>query len=442
MQPDDRTPSLNAGKLLAPLSVRLRLIAASAAILVVGGALAPAREDGVASRVEERANPLIEEQVTAAPAVASPFRGVEEAATQPRVHVVEIQPVARPAPLEHVVSDLPAEPPPGPMGAGVVVSDTYVLTHATALEGRLTVSITTAAGGAADATLAAHDPATGLVLLRGPSGLAPPAVLASAAPAAGSLTVAVGHANRRPIALPTFVALAGQSHLVVAPVGPSLAPGLPVFNLGGALVGVMGTPGSGDVMLAAGAVDRLIASAAAGGLPRSFGFAVQRLDGALAGVFGKRGVLISDVVSAGPAAVAGIVAGDVLLAVGEQDVATPRDAGDALAAAANAERATLRVLRRGRERTVTMTAASSFTTAHLVRLAAARQPAPTAAVVLPPPLLQSLGLSAQAQVLSVNGTAAITRTQADRALAGRRQVQVLHLRDEGGAFFVAVENGR
>lgn len=428
-------------KLLGPFAIRLRLITASAVILVVGSALAPARENRAPSRTEERANPLIEEQLAATTASAAAFTGVASAARLPRAHVLEIRPV-RSAVLEHVRSDVPQPASIALEGAAVMVSDGYLLTYAAALDGRLAVQVVTADGRAGDAVLAAYDPATGLVLLRTAPGLAPAAVLASAPPAAGSLAVAVGHAGGRPIARPAFVTLTGPGRVVVTPSGSGTAPGLPVFTVEGSLVGVIGAPGSGEVVLASGVVDRLIASAAAGDVPRSFGLAVQRLDGVLTQVFGNRGVLVSDVVPGGPAALAGLESGDVLLAVGETGITSLDEARQALAAAALEPVATLRVLQRRRERAVEVKAASSYTTAHLARVDPARDAAISAGAVLRPPLLTALGLSAETRVLSVNGVPAATRAAADRALAARRPVDVLHVRDDRGAWFVAMERAR
>lgn len=437
MQPvASQEPTLDR-KILASPVVRLRLIAVSGAILIAGSALAPARQEAP-SRTEERANPLIEEQVAAAAPVVGPFSGVQAAAEISRAHVIEIQP-ARPALRHDVASDIPARAPAGLEGAGVMVSDGHVLTHATALDGRLAVRVAAADGRSGDAVVAAYDPATGLVLLRSTPGLATPAILASTPSVAGSLTVAVGHVDRRPIAVPAFIAVAGEARVTVTPVGPGTAPGLPVFTLEGALVGVMGAPESGDVAVATGVVDRLIARAAAGDVPRSFGLAVQRLDGALARAFGTKGVLVSEVVPAGPAAMAGLAAGDVLVRVGETRVDSLEAASAALRAAANAPVATLRVVRRGRERTVEAAAVSSYTTTHLARVDPARATTVFAGVVLPPPLLTALGLPADAQVLSINGMAAATRAQATRALAGGRAVDILHVRDDRGAYFVAIE---
>jgi len=441
MPPDVSEEAPHELRILAPIAVRMRLIAISAAILVVGSALAPAREDRAPSRTEERANPLIEEQLAATTASAATLTGVENAARTPRAHVLEIRPV-RPAVLEQVRSDVPPPASFALEGAAVMVSDGYLLTYAAALDGRLAVQVVTADGRTGDAVLAAYDPVTGLVLLMTASGLAPAAVLASAPPAAGSLAVAVGHAGGRPIARPAFVTLTGPEHVVVTPAGPGAAPGLPVFTVEGSLIGVIGAPGSGEVVLASGVVDRLIASAAAGDVPRSFGLAVQRLDGVLTQVFGTRGVLVSDVVPGGPAALAGLESGDVLLAVGETGITSLDEAREALEVAALAPVATLRVLQRRRERAVEVTAVSSYTTAHLVRVDPARDAAISAGAVLRPPLLTALGLSARTRVLSVNGVSAATRAAVDRALAVRRPVDVLHVRDDRGAWFVARERAR
>ena len=221
MSPDEREEAPHELKILAPTAVRMRLIAISAAILAVGSALAPARQGALPSRTEERANPLIEEQLTTSTPVAVTFSGVQDAARTSRTHVVEIRPVRR-AVVDDVRSDIPRGAPLARGGAGVMVSDGYVLTHAAALDGRLAVEVVTDEGRAEDVVLAAYDPASGLVLLKSAPGLTPAAVLASGPPEAGSLAVAVGHDERRPIAQPAFVTLVGPGHVVITPAGPCL----------------------------------------------------------------------------------------------------------------------------------------------------------------------------------------------------------------------------
>ena len=427
-------------KLLASVGVRLRLAAASVAILAAGSAVAP-REAAAPSRTEERANPLIEEQVAVETPVALPFTGVRDAALLSRTHVVEVLPVRASAP-DGVADDAGTPPPARLAGAGVVVSDGHVLTHALALDGRLAARILTADGRADDAVLAAYDPATGIVLLRTAPGLAPPAVMASASPGAGALGVAVGHTGGRPVAMPAFVASADERGVIVTAIGPGAAPGLPVFTLEGALVGILGAPGNGEVTLATRVVDRLIARAAAGDVPRSVGLTVQRLDGALTRAFGSRGVLVASVVPDGPAATAGIVSGDVLVGVDGRTITSLEEARDALATAATAPATTLRTVRRGRETAITVSAVSSYTLAHLSRRGDADDTARPAGAVLPASLLSTLNLPADTRVLSINGSAAASRAQAERALALRRPADVLHVRDVRGTYFVAVERAR
>lgn len=437
--PTDRSPKVP-GRLLAAAGVRLRVAVASIAVLAAGSALAP-REATPPSRTEERANPLIEEQVTVAAPSVAPFGGVQDAARLPRAHVVEILP-ARPTRRNETGID---SGPPGPTplrGAGVFVSDGHVLTHASALDGRLAVRIVAADGRTADAVVSAFDAASRLVLLRTTPGLAPPAVIASAPPVAGDFCLAAGHVGGRAIALPAFIASASDRSVVVTAAGPGTAPGLPVFTLGGALVGVLGAPASGDVTLATRVVDLLIAQAAAGEVPRSLGITVQRLDGGLAQAFGPRGVLVASVVPGGPTAAAGLVAGDVLIGVDEADVGSPEDARQKLTAAAAASSTTLRLLRRNREVAVTVTATSSYALAHLNSLAAAGNSAPRAGAVLPVALVTALGLTDESRVLSINGSVVDTPAQAARALSARRPVDVLHLREAGSAYFVAVERVR
>jgi serine protease Do len=319
--PTNTAPQLP-DKLLASVGVRLRLAAASVAILAAGSAVAP-REAAAPSRTEERANPLIEEQV--AVETRWPSRSPACVTRAPVAHARRRGPAGssvrtrrRRGRRRHAAAARLA-------GAGVVVSDGHVLTHALALDGRLAARILTAVGRADDAVLAAYDPATGIVLLRTAPGRAPPAVMASASPGAGALGVAVGHTGGRPVAMPAFVASADarrDRHRDRA----GRCAGLPVFTLEGALVGILGAPGNGEVTLATRVVDRLIARAADGDVPRSVCLTVQRLDGALTRAFGSRGVLVASVVPDGPAATAGIVSGDVLVGVDGRTITSLEEA--------------------------------------------------------------------------------------------------------------------
>jgi len=144
-------------------------------------------------------------------------------------------------------------------------------------------------------------------------------------------------------------------------------------------------------------------------------------------------------VPSGPAALAGVAAGDVLVGVGDTPVTTIEGARDALAAAAAAPEVVLHLVRRDRKRAVTATPASSFATAHLSRVDPRLDTAVLAAAVLPRALQAAAGLPGRVHLLSVNGVQVATRAQAERALAGRRAANVLHVRDERGAYFVAVE---
>ena len=156
----------SAHKLLGARGVKLRVAAGSICALGLGIWLTPPARPTTLSAPQERAAPLLEEQVQLRE-VVKPFRGVQEITARVRRFGVAIPdrgrtpiPVVRDFSIEH---DSWNE-----VSFGVVVSEAHVLTHTNALAGRELVSVATV-DGTHEMRVAAYDPATNLVLLRSAS---------------------------------------------------------------------------------------------------------------------------------------------------------------------------------------------------------------------------------------------------------------------------------
>ena len=222
---------------------------------------------------------------------------------------------------------------------GVVVgSDGLILTSAHAVQGASQLRVGLSDGQGYDAVIAGVDSTHGLVLLRisGVTGLNPIALAAAAPavgdeaialsrPASGGLSVAVGDVSAVGVSV-TSDTSAGQTLQGVISIGAtsqSGADGAPVLDSAGELIGVVDTitqaaSPPGLTALSLGAARTLIASVSGGRAPAqgSFGVVSSYLDPARAAVAGTTsGALIASVDAGGPAATAGLQAGDVVTSV-------------------------------------------------------------------------------------------------------------------------------
>jgi serine protease Do len=139
--------------------------------------------------------------------------------------------------------------------------------------------------------------------------------------------------------------------------------GGPTFNRRGEVVGVntaIFSPSGGSVGIgfavpsnvAKGVVDELIKT---GKVERGWlGVLIQPISADLADTMdlkSQNGALIADVTEQSPANMAGLQAGDVVVAMDDEEIKTPRDLSKAIAAAGPKEKVKLDVLRDGRRRT-------------------------------------------------------------------------------------------
>ena len=439
MEPEAQN-SESGGKLLAARSIRIRIAVASVAILGAGAFLAPRPSETGVSLPQELPAPLIEERVQQR---ERPFRGVQDAAALTVAYSVAI-PGAVPPPQAARDDFSSISPLTRPAGFGVFVSDTHVLTHELALDGRSTAQLAAADDRRLDAQVAAYEPSTGLVLLQtSPAGRAP-VTLATEPPVPGTLAVAVGRWDGRDIVIPVFVTSVGVDRYRVGAVNDALLAGMPLFNLDGELFAISAGDGrDGHAFSLPQATIRLAARASSGEPHGSLGIALQERPGTLTAVFGDEGVIVSDVVEGGPADAAGIQAGDVLLAVGDLEVESSDGAARALNSLAAGSTASLRLRRGGSLRTVETTPAPAYQVAALARDAAdVRSPGPEARELFDRALLERAGIRGTAQVLSVNGRPPASRAQIERELRRSDRPAVLLLREGSSQFFAAIESTR
>lgn len=429
----------SADKLLAATGIKLRLALASGLILGAGALLAPRTTTTGVSTPQEHAAPLLEEQVQLRE-VARPFRGVQDVAARVRGHSVAIPSVdQQTAPVMNDFSE-----PNGRLqaaGFGVVVSDTHVLTHAGALDGRSTAQVVTADGRSLEAQVAGYEPGTGLVLLRTTPSGRPPATVASVPPDPGTLAVAVAHWDGRNVAVPVFVTSVADDQYRIGATADSMLSGMPVYNVDGELLAIAAGDGrEGAAFPVREALRRLIARASRGERLASVGIAFQDLAGLLAHAFGERGVLINHVIDGGPADAAGIQAADVLLAVGGTEVDSSAMAARTLRSMAIGNAVAIRIIRAGRSLDLEVTPAPAYEVAALSRGAAdGGGNGPEAGVVLPRPLLDRAGIPPTTRVISVNGRSVANRAQAQRALRGATRPVPVLLRRGADRFFAAIE---
>jgi S1-C subfamily serine protease len=428
--------------LIAKPAVKLRIALGSALLLTVGAILAPRPRSTTTTLAppEERPAPLLEAQVQRQVSERQ-FRGVQEAGERAASFGVAIPGVGRPEPRS-MPDVAPGPLAPDPPGFGVIVSpDGDVLTHVAALAGRSSLTVVSASGTAAGATLAAHEPETGLALLRlTGSTRHVPAPRDGPPLSAGALLVAAARANGRNVVVPLFLTqLDGDNGWVFGAAG-AVPPGLPVYDLDGNLRAIAaGSPATAAIPIG-DAVERLSARASEGrGLAASLGLSLQAIDDSLRAVVGEGGALVSNVVEGGPSHAAGLQPGDVLLGLGERTVGSPHDGVRGVAALRPGDLVSLFVRREADRLEISVRAASAFD------LAALDSRGPLAG-----PTVQALAeagvpidsLPPDARVISVNRRPVVSPAQALREIRRAGGPSLLYVDEGGERYFAAIETSR
>jgi len=220
-------------------------------------------------------------------------------------------------------------------------------------------------GDAIDAELAGWDPATGLAVLKAPALAAPPIAVADEPPRVGHLALALARSWSNGLTASVgIVSIIGgplrtgrrrsieQVIRTTAPMHDGFAGGAFVDTTG-ALIGVTTAStirGLGVVIPASIAWKAAQGLLEHGRMKRGYiGIAGQpvrlpdnqRADGR------EEALLVSGVVGEGPAAAAGVMVGDVILALDSQPITSPEDLLDLLAGDRVGKAARLRILRGG-----------------------------------------------------------------------------------------------
>ena len=266
-------------------------------------------------------------------------------------------------------------------GSGFFISaDGYVLTNNHVVERAKSVQIKTSDGKTLDAKVVGTDAKTDLAVLKlTAAGSYPSVKFASTSPRVGDWVLAMGN----PFGLggtvtAGIVSASGRDigsgpyddYLQIdAPVNKGNSGG-PTFNTQGEVIGVntaIYSPSGGSIGIAfdipadtAKTVAEQLKSK--GSVSRGWiGVMVQPVTAEIANSLGlqdAKGALIDDVQEGGPAAKAGLRSGDLVLAVGDDEVKDARELARRIARIAPGKQATLQVKRDGAEQAITVTAAA------------------------------------------------------------------------------------
>lgn len=244
---------------------------------------------------------------------------------------------------------------------GVVVTADYGLKREAAL------SVTLADGTAIEAELAGRDPALDLVVLRLPEQELPLLPPSTAPLQAGSLAIALGRSTGTGVAtsLGLISSLGGpwrtlQGRTVDRYIRPdlSLHPTLlggPLLDVNGALIGInLSGPRNWPIAVPTETLERLVSTLLQTGQIASgyLGVGLQPVtlpqnQQSTLGLSVDTGVLVVSLEAGGPADQAGLLIGDILLALGEQPVASLAEVQAALGAETVGQPLPVRLIRGG-----------------------------------------------------------------------------------------------
>lgn len=230
-------------------------------------------------------------------------------------------------------------------------------------------------GATASAQLAGRDPATNIAVLRLALPVAAARPEAAADPRPGALTLVLGADSAGGVTArlamihavgPAWHSMAGGRIDALLRLDARLGAdeGGPVLDAEGRLLGMSTTgPRRRALVIPAATIARVIGPLLAEGrVARGWlGVALQpvAVPEALREAAGcKTGMMVQSIAAGGPAAAAGVLPGDILLALDEATLARPRGLGRALGPERIGQTAALRLLRGGAVQTLTVTIAA------------------------------------------------------------------------------------
>jgi membrane-associated protease RseP (regulator of RpoE activity) len=288
-------------------------------------------------------------------------------------------------------------------------------------------------------TATAHEPETGLVLLRldAPVEVGASTRLATEPAAPGELAVVAARFDRRAFVAPVFIATASAERYGLTAGGGAVRPGLPVFNVNGQALALAAGRADPRAAFAVGpALARLRERLRSGpALPRSIGVRLQPLSPELERHLGGPGALVTEVTSGAPAERAGLRPGDVIVRVGTEPVGDLDAALRAIARAGAAAQIELRRAGATRELAVAPELALTSPSPPAARVP---PPAPEAGAVFEAPALEAAQLPRTARVLAVDGRNAANGKAATALLRSRRPPWLVYVQDETGRYFALV----
>lgn len=269
--------------------------------------------------------------------------------------------------------------PTGIVNGFVVSAGGLVLSSIHAIQGAATLRIASADGHSYPATIVRADPTHGVVLLQavGAQNLTP-LTFASVTPRVGDLAIAVAHAPFSPVTLNTGTISSVGITVTLADGEPALhdvltvdatpdprQDGAPLLSGNGDVIGVVvDANGSapGLLALSMSGASALVAAAtgSGGGAPvPNLGADSEVIDPATAAAAGLPvGALILSVTPGGPAAQAGLIAGDVVTAVGSTSLDATHPFDPSVLGLAPEQQVLLTVYRDATTRTLTLVVGS------------------------------------------------------------------------------------
>jgi serine protease Do len=266
-------------------------------------------------------------------------------------------------------------------GSGFFISqDGYNVTNNHVVDHAVEVTVTMDDGKTLDAKVVGTDPKTDLALLKvKQSGTYPFVKFASTAPRIGDWVIAVGNPFGLGGTVTAGIVSARGRDIGSGPYDDYLQidaavnkgnSGGPTFNVNGEVIGVntaIFSPSGGSVGIAfdipAEVATNVVASLKdTGSVSRGYiGVQIQPVTSEIADSLGlkdAKGALVAEAQKDGPAGEAGIKAGDTIVAVNGQAVASPKELSREIAAMKPGSKVELGVIRDGKEKTISMSLGS------------------------------------------------------------------------------------